>query len=84
MQKLMGLRDKNQGLARTPVIVCLLFITNYVCVFDYFGIETLACWLVALCVLFGSLLPTACFAFHSPELRPLFVLFCSDVRDIAR
>ena len=36
-----------------------------------------------LCVLFGSLLPAACFAFHSPELRPLFVLFCLNVRDIA-
>ena len=51
MQKLMGLRDKNQGLVRTLVIVCLLLIMFVHLIF--FGIETLACWLVALCVLFG-------------------------------
>ena len=72
-----------QGRVRTRVIVCLLLIM-FVRLIILALNETPVCWLVALCVLFGSLLPTACFAFHSPELRPLFVLFCSDVRDIAR
>ena len=64
-----------------------------VCVFVYlcfacsvclcFGFSIVADGGNQLCVLFGSLLPAACFAFHSPELRPLFVLFCLNVRDIA-
>ena len=52
------------------VVVCLVwFVTNYVCVFvfisafDYFGIETLVSWLVALCVLFSLIFYVCLFVF---------------------